>query len=273
MTVEMTCEKCGQPFYCYPSEVESGRKYCSLTCRSADRFDKPLTAASRTPVNFTCKECSKPFVMMQSYLTAYRKKFDREPMYCSNDCSYAGRKKDADARNTFTCTQCGKVTTNRRKPGGRRYAEQKFCNTACKAEYQRQTALKRFQEEGPTRHHMKRHGYLWVSVPSLVTGKKHAILQHRYVMSKALGRPLTKDETVHHIDGCRQNNEPGNLRLFSSRHGPGQEVAEKVQWSIDTLRKYPEFAQAQGWALTEVPKIPIAGQREIQDGNPIPAPD
>jgi transposase len=49
------------------------------------------------------------------------------------------------------------------------------------------------------------------------------IFEHRYVMANHLGRPLTKKETVHHIDGNRQNNDISNLQLRHSNHGPGQQ--------------------------------------------------
>lgn len=39
------------------------------------------------------------------------------------------------------------------------------------------------------------------------------ILQHRLVMSEYLGRSLTADELVHHIDGDKLNNNIGNLQL------------------------------------------------------------
>jgi hypothetical protein len=46
-------------------------------------------------------------------------------------------------------------------------------------------------------------------------------LEHRLVMGKKLGRPLTDNETVHHIDGNRANNSPENLQLRQGRHGAG----------------------------------------------------
>jgi len=252
MTVELQCANCGQPFYCHPSDAERGRKYCSLTCRSRHRSNRELPPASRTPVNFTCKECSKPFVMMQAYLTAYRKKFGRDPLYCSQNCSNTGRRKDADERNRFKCLQCGKEEIRNRSGGRRIYREQKYCSYECKVAAQMQRAKERF-DSGGYKKHVKRGGYVWVYIPTLTDGGRRYILEHRHIMERHLGRKLLPEETVHHRDGNRANNALGNLELFSSRHGPGQRVVDKVQFAIDMLRLYPEFGRAAGCELRELP--------------------
>lgn len=258
MPIEKTCECCKQPFYCYPSEVELGRKYCSLTCRSKHRFDKPLPAPSRTPVNFTCKECKKPFTMMQGYLTAYKKKFGREPLYCSSECSYNGQRKDADERNKLVCHHCGKTEIrSRTKTGNRIYRDQKYCSRKCKVAAQMKRASDKF-ERGEYKKHIKRHGYVYITVPSLSRGTQRGVLEHRHVMSQHLGRNLLPDETVHHINGNRQDNRIENLELFSSRHGPGQRVIDKVDFAIEILRLYPEFARAKGVMLVPVPHDQIS---------------
>lgn len=48
------------------------------------------------------------------------------------------------------------------------------------------------------------------------------ILEHRLVMARHLGRPLRKDETVHHKNNQdRSNNALDNLQLRIGRHGKG----------------------------------------------------
>lgn len=52
-------------------------------------------------------------------------------------------------------------------------------------------------------------GYRLISI----NGKQR--FEHRIVMERILGRPLRKDEEVHHKDGCPWNNDPDNLVVLS----------------------------------------------------------
>jgi HNH endonuclease len=51
--------------------------------------------------------------------------------------------------------------------------------------------------------------------------KQGYVAEHRIVMAKYFNRPLTKDETVHHIDGDKTNNKLGNLQFRIGKHGKG----------------------------------------------------
>lgn len=70
-------------------------------------------------------------------------------------------------------------------------------------------------------------GYVAVWVPDdhpfvgMRNKRNRTILEHRLVMAQALGRPLTRTETVHHINGDRADNRIENLQLRSANHGPG----------------------------------------------------
>ena len=59
--------------------------------------------------------------------------------------------------------------------------------------------------------------------------------EHRYVYEQHTGRPLLKDETIHHINGQKDDNRFENLEIWDTNHPSGQRVVDKLKWARDYL--------------------------------------
>ncbi len=86
--------------------------------------------------------------------------------------------------------------------------------------------------------HINHTGYRVFKRRNPITGKWVVLREHRLVMEQILGRPLSSDETVHHINGIRDDNRPENLELWCSRHPAGQRVDQLIAWAKEILERY-----------------------------------
>lgn len=112
-----------------------------------------------------------------------------------------------------SCEKCGK------KVEIKAYRDKtfRFCSLSCHAKtvFTSETQKKIKRRKGAANNNWKggyrkhSNGYRW----KLVKGKY--ILEHRYIMEQFLGRKLTFNENVHHINGNKLDNKIENLEVLS----------------------------------------------------------
>ena len=65
--------------------------------------------------------------------------------------------------------------------------------------------------------------------------------EHRVVMEGVLGRTLTSEESVHHLNGNRADNRADNLELWLRPQPKGQRPKDKVVFAQELLETYKMF--------------------------------
>lgn len=75
-------------------------------------------------------------------------------------------------------------------------------------------------------------GYIRIRVPNHPTASNSYVLEHRHIMEQHLGRYLTKDEDVHHINGDKKDNRIENLQLI--RHSKHSTLSN--QWRTEKTK-------------------------------------
>ena len=157
-----------------------------------------------------------------------------EQRFCSLRCR-------SSLRHDRDCTVCGKTFHPRIDAA-------KYCSAKCCGQAKRKYSWKdcptcgqSFYSRSPNARYCSQtchydaspgrliigEGYVKIRVPDGTPGVHRKaqcrswMLEHRYVMQQELGRPLEAHETIHHINGDKTDNRPGNLELRTGRHGRG----------------------------------------------------
>lgn len=121
-------------------------------------------------------------------------------------CSYRCRAESRRVRYIGVCVECGgRIDV---KASQAKTYEVKYCSRSCKSKEQ----SRRLLGDGAPWYKggwINQSGYRVISVDSVKW------LEHRYVMSQHMGRPLRDDEDVHHLNHEKLDNRIENLILLS----------------------------------------------------------
>ena len=68
--------------------------------------------------------------------------------------------------------------------------------------------------------------------------KSGYVFEHVLVMETLLGRILLPGETVHHLNGVKDDNRPENLELWTRPQPSGIRVSDALAWAYEVLARY-----------------------------------
>lgn len=77
-------------------------------------------------------------------------------------------------------------------------------------------------------------------------GSNGYVFEHVLVMEGLVGRHLVAGETVHHLNGVRDDNRPENLELWVRPQPTGIRAADAVAWAHQVLERYGHLALGKG---------------------------
>lgn len=82
--------------------------------------------------------------------------------------------------------------------------------------------------------------------------KRGLVAEHRLVVARHLGRLLSSDEVIHHINGVKDDNRIDNLQLLSKNSHHSHLVPQKLQHTVQSLEKRVTLLEAENVILRAV---------------------
>lgn len=156
----------------------------------------------RRPEKGKCDVCGAPSATRDARGTPNR--------FCSGFCRGQFRQR---VRTCYSkvCEHCRTMIVSPKR-------RTRFCSRACMFAVMNGTDAINWKGG----RHVDTYGYAWIKLRAHPRSKGFGyVREHHVVMENRLGRPLEPHETVHHINGIRDDNRDENLQLRSGQHGSG----------------------------------------------------
>lgn len=215
---QYTCIVCSEKFMARPDHG-ADRKFCSRECFRANALP---------PIEKPCENCGGLFTAIASN-TATRG--DGWRLFCSTSCYHDNKRKFEER----PCVYCGKMFYPR---STKHDQTQQVCSTDCKGEFYSGANSHAFQ--GGT-HVVQQTNHKMVLVGKRRGYASKYLSEHRLLISKHIGRMLTKNEVVIHINNQGLDNRLSNLYVCESmsefarrRHGS---LPWPKQSNLDTFKE------------------------------------
>jgi endogenous inhibitor of DNA gyrase (YacG/DUF329 family) len=184
----------------------------------------------RTGDVIPCGQCGKEFYRPPTQIKL-------GGVFCSRKCLADSQRKLPVIKQ---CLTCGKEL--RLKPS---QASIQYCSKACEGAARMKRPLDRMHNGRPARKDV--HGYVLIYEPSHPnTSQKGWQYEHRVVVEGVLGRILRSDEHVHHINGIKDDNRPGNLVAMDQNDHAALSSREYFEQVIHDREELEEYRRRYG---------------------------